>query len=115
MEIFFFTFSIIIFMEKKFIKSRDNRVFTGILGGMAEYFSLSPRMLRICYFILTYIFHWMAIVYIILMFAMPEENDLYEDANSPVSGWNLPEPVKKVLVRFASSCSEIFSVLFKER
>ena len=102
-------------MEKKFVKSRDNRVFTGILGGLAEYFSVSPRMLRICYFMLTYIFHWLGFIYIILMFAMPEENDLYEDANSPVSGWNLPAPIKKGLIRFASSFSEIFSVLFKEK
>lgn len=98
----------------RFVKSKDNRVFTGILGGLAAYFGLSPRLLRICFFLLSWSFGFFIFVYIVLMFAMPEENEQYEETGTFISNLKLPVPVKKVLSRFWSSCTEICSVLFKD-
>jgi len=98
----------------RFIKSRDNRVFTGILGGLAAYLGLSPRLLRVCFFLIVWTFNWMAVIYFILMFVMPEENESYEEAGSFISNLNLPTPVKTVLSRFWSSWTEMCSVLFKD-
>lgn len=91
----------------RFIKSRDNRVFTGILGGLAAYLGLSPRLLRVCFFLVVLSFNWMGIIYLILMFAMPEENETYEETGSFISNMNLPVPVKVVLSRFWSSWTDM--------
>lgn len=101
-------------MEKRFVKSRDNKVLTGILGGMAAYFGLSARLLRICFFIISWLFAWPAYIYLILMFAMPEENERYEEAGTAVSNLKLPLIVKRWLSRFLSSLNEACAVLFKE-
>ena len=98
----------------QFVKSSDNRVFTGILGGLAEYFGLSPRLLRVCFFLITWSFNWFAFVYLILMFAMPERNEEYEETGTFISNTSLPYPVKKIISRFWSSFSEACSVLFKD-
>ncbi len=39
-------------MEKRLLKSND-RILTGVLGGIAEYYNLEPSILRICYAALT--------------------------------------------------------------
>lgn len=40
-------------MEKKLTRSRDNRVLAGIMGGLGEFFSIDPVLLRLGYLILT--------------------------------------------------------------
>ena len=99
---------------ERFLKSSENKVFTGILGGLAKCFGISARLLRICFFILAWNFRFFVYIYIILMFAMPEENEQYEETGTFISNLKLPVPVKKVLSRFWSSCTEICSVLFRD-
>lgn len=40
-------------MEKKLTRSRKNRVFAGVMGGLGEFFSVDPTLLRLGYLILT--------------------------------------------------------------
>ncbi|MDP2629372.1 MAG: PspC domain-containing protein [Candidatus Harrisonbacteria bacterium] len=58
-------------MEKKLYRSRQNRVFTGVLGGIGEYFNIDPTLLRLI-FLLVVIFTALipGIIFYILAFAL---------------------------------------------
>jgi phage shock protein C len=38
---------------KRLYRSRDNRVFTGILGGIGEYVNVDPVAIRVLYIVFT--------------------------------------------------------------
>ncbi|MDP3402436.1 MAG: PspC domain-containing protein [bacterium] len=40
-------------MEKKLTRSREHRVLAGVMGGLGEFFSVDPVLLRLGYLILT--------------------------------------------------------------
>ncbi len=40
-------------MEKTLTRSRTNRVFAGIMGGLGEFFGIDPVLIRLGYLILT--------------------------------------------------------------
>ncbi|MHA8138245.1 PspC domain-containing protein [Lactobacillaceae bacterium Scapto_B20] len=70
---------------KKFMKSRNNRVLTGVLGGIAEYFGFNARYLRIAYVILTLLLIHTVIpilAYLALTVFMPN------DDSQPTSSFN---------------------------
>ncbi|MGX7419051.1 PspC domain-containing protein [Carnobacterium gallinarum] len=57
----------------KLEKSRSNRVVSGVLGGLGEYFNIDPTILRIIYVVLIVCgFGSPVILYIVLAFIMPE-------------------------------------------
>ncbi len=67
--------------NKKLVRSR-NRMLAGVCGGIAEYLGWDPTMVRLAYALLTFFTAFCGvIVYIILMFVMPEQRyrDGYED------------------------------------
>lgn len=58
---------------KRFFRSRSNRVIGGVCGGMADYFSIDPTLLRVIAFILIFLGGVSVWVYIIMWIAIPEE------------------------------------------
>lgn len=38
---------------KKLYKSEDNKVFSGVIGGLGEYYEIDPVLLRLAYLLLT--------------------------------------------------------------
>lgn len=59
-------------MERKLYRSRKNRVFGGVAGGLAEYFGLDPILMRVIFVIITLINGIGLILYIILWIVIPE-------------------------------------------
>ncbi|KAF0152581.1 MAG: phage shock protein C PspC [Ignavibacteria bacterium] len=60
-------------MKERLFRSRKSRVIGGVAGGLAQYFSIDPVIVRILFVVLT-IMHGMGLViYIILWIAVPEE------------------------------------------
>lgn len=58
---------------KKLTKSKDNRVISGVLGGIAEYFDFDPSFLRIIYSIaIVFGVGSPIILYVILALVIPE-------------------------------------------
>lgn len=56
---------------KRFLRSNSNRVIGGVCGGIGEYFTLDPVLIRVI-FVLTAIFGAGFIVYLVLWIMMPE-------------------------------------------
>ena len=70
--------------QKKKLTRSDNKVFGGVLGGLAEFFGIDATLVRICYVALT-IFSAAfpgILLYIIMLLLIPfkDSNDGYEDA-----------------------------------
>ena len=63
-----------IIMEKKLLRSR-NAMFAGVCGGIANYFSLDPTLVRVGYVILSVISAGFPglLIYLLLMLIMPKE------------------------------------------
>ena len=60
---------------KTWERSRTNRVFAGVMGGIAERLGVKARWLRLLFIILVFVtaFLPMSLLYILLMFMMPND------------------------------------------
>ncbi len=69
--------------NKRLYKSKDNRVISGVLGGVGEYFNTDPVILRVCYIIIT-AFAWFIpgiVAYILMAIVIPEKPEtVHEEA-----------------------------------
>ncbi|WP_240920743.1 PspC domain-containing protein [Thermococcus sp. CX2] len=63
-------------MAKKLMRSKDNRVFLGVLGGIAEHLEIDPTLVRVIFVVLL-VFNPFAMVllYFLLALVMPEEEN----------------------------------------
>ncbi|WP_035054435.1 PspC domain-containing protein [Carnobacterium pleistocenium] len=89
---------------KKLTKSRDNKMVSGVLAGIAEYFGFDPTLLRIIYGAATLIgVGTPFILYIVLAILIPEAPRYNDHKNPTMHGFNpsnndseKKEPRKKV-------------------
>lgn len=61
---------------KKLYRSKSNKVFAGVIGGIGEYFNVDPVILRLAYLLIT-IFGAVApgvIVYLFAILIVPKAN-----------------------------------------
>ncbi|MGX7204940.1 PspC domain-containing protein [Enterococcus pingfangensis] len=69
-------------MNKKITKSQNNRVLTGTLAGIAEYFGISPTTARVIYVVASiFLIGAPILLYLLLMILVPNAK-------------NEPKPVK---------------------
>jgi phage shock protein C len=63
---------------KRLFRSRENRMLLGVLGGIGEYFSVDPTIVRVIYLIIMFAtaFFPLALLYFLLYLIIPE-NDIY--------------------------------------
>jgi phage shock protein C len=58
---------------KKMMKSQNNRVLTGTLAGIAEYFGIDPTMVRVAFVLSVFFLEGAPIfLYLLLMMVMPK-------------------------------------------
>lgn len=60
-------------MANKLYRSRDNRWIAGVCGGLAEFFGLSPKIVRIICALLIMVYGSGLIIYIIFALCIPKE------------------------------------------
>lgn len=60
-------------MANKLYRSRDNRWIAGVCGGLAKFFGLSPKIVRIICALLIMVYGSGLIIYIILALFIPKE------------------------------------------
>ena len=60
-------------MANKLYRSRDNRWIAGVCGGLAEFFGLSPKVVRIICALMIMEYGSGLIIYIILALFIPKE------------------------------------------
>ena len=68
---------------KKLNRSKNDKVFSGVLGGIGQYFNINPIFLRILYvFISINSFFTMTLVYLVFTAIIPLDNDIIEEDDS---------------------------------
>jgi len=60
-------------MNKKLERSKNSKVIAGVCGGIAEYFSIDPTIVRLLWVIIGLAYGFGVIVYIIAAIVMPEK------------------------------------------
>lgn len=60
-------------MKKTLYRSRDNRVFAGVAGGLAEYFDIDPVIIRILFVVIFFAGGASFFAYIIMIFVIPKK------------------------------------------
>jgi phage shock protein PspC (stress-responsive transcriptional regulator) len=60
-------------MDKKLVRSRNNRELAGVAGGLAEFFGVDVTIVRILFVLATVLGGPGVILYIVLALIMPEE------------------------------------------
>ncbi len=74
---------------KKLYRSRTNRLLGGVCAGLGEFFSIDPTVVRLIFVLGALLgFGSFALLYIIMLFIVPEEGA----SNPPVTPPSPPEP-----------------------
>lgn len=61
-------------MKKRFYRSRNNRMLTGLCGGIGNYFNIDPTLVRIGFVILEFATAGLLIIgYLIVSIVVPKE------------------------------------------
>ena len=58
---------------RRLYRSRDNRMFAGVAGGLGEYFGIDATIIRLLFVFLAFGVFSGAIIYVIMMVVVPEE------------------------------------------
>lgn len=71
---------------KRLYRSRSNRMLSGVCGGLGEFFSIDPTVIRLI-FVLGTVFGLgsLLVAYIVLMIVVPQEPETYSVTTSPAS------------------------------
>ena len=65
-------------MKKQLMRSKHNRVFKGVCGGIGEYFGISPVLVRLLWILAIFLGFSGIIAYFICLLIMPEaKHDYY--------------------------------------
>lgn len=65
-------------MNKKFVRSKDRKI-AGVCGGIAEYLTIDPILVRAIFLCLLFFGGSGFIIYLILLIVMPEQDAHYTD------------------------------------
>ena len=62
-------------ITKRLYRSRTDRIFAGVFGGLGEYFNLDPVLLRVIWIVLFVVTGFIPgiIIYLLVLFIMPSE------------------------------------------
>jgi len=75
-------------MERKLYRSRNDRMISGVCGGLAEYLSLDPTLVRVGVVLLALVSQGsIVIAYFVMALVVPEE-----PLGETVSAWDTPTP-----------------------
>lgn len=66
---------------KKLTKSRNDRMLTGVCGGIAEYFGIDATIIRVIFALLVLSGGTGLLIYILLAVVMPEREDTYSKSD----------------------------------
>ncbi len=66
-------------------RSRTNKVFSGVCGGLGEYFDIDPIIFRIVFVLAAFAYGFSVVLYIILIIAIPR-GDFNIDENASPKG-----------------------------
>lgn len=70
-------------MKRLYRSTRDRKI-AGVCGGLAEYFGIDPRLIRVLWLIWAVLAGFGIVVYIICWIVLPEDRELFTE-DDPVN------------------------------
>jgi phage shock protein C len=67
-------------MGNRLYRSRDDRMIAGVAGGLAEYLGVDSALVRLVWAVLVLAGGFGALLYVVAVIVIPEEDDVLEDA-----------------------------------
>lgn len=67
-------------MEKRLMRSQNDRMVAGVAAGLAEYFNIDPAIVRLLFVLLTVMGGHGLLIYLILWLVMPEGDEPVKSA-----------------------------------
>ncbi|MBN2488624.1 MAG: PspC domain-containing protein [Methanosarcinaceae archaeon] len=95
--------------KTRLTKSKDDRVIDGVCGGLAEYFEIDSVIVRLAFFIFTFINGFGILLYIILMIIMPKPDSNEQTQPSKIIEENVQrmgEQVKDIIENIGEQMDE---------
>lgn len=87
-------------MKKKLKRSKRNKVFLGVLGGIAEYLDVDPTIVRILFILLCLVEPVFIIAYFLMAIVMPEDEE-------EITAERLPEKIEKIAEEAGESVEKL--------
>ena len=86
-------------MNTQFARSRNDKMFAGVCGGIANYFSIAPAIVRLLFVLAVFLGGASPLIYLVLWIVMPEEPAAYAPTQTtyaaPQALPNHPRPVEE--------------------
>ena len=64
---------------RKLYRSRENKILAGVCGGLGEYFQIDPVIIRLLWIVLSLVWGFGVILYIIAIFIIPPQGNHYSN------------------------------------
>jgi phage shock protein C len=58
---------------RRLYRSRGERMFGGVCGGIGEFFGIDPTIVRLTFVLVTFVWPFTPLLYLILLLVVPEE------------------------------------------
>jgi phage shock protein C len=71
---------------KRLYRSSDERVFSGVCGGIGEFFGIDPTIVRLTFILVTFVWPFTPLLYLILMLVVPEDVQSHAPVGASVDG-----------------------------
>ncbi|MCO6041351.1 PspC domain-containing protein [Thermococcus alcaliphilus] len=88
-------------MEKRLKRSKRNKIFLGVLGGIAEYIDVDPTIVRIIFILLCLVEPVFILAYFLMAIIMPEEEE------ETVTAEKIPEKIEKLAEEAGEKVEEL--------
>jgi len=78
-------------MNQKLYRSRTQKVFGGVCGGLGEYFNLDPVLIRVVFVILVFLHGFGLLMYLIMLIIVPQKPIVWQMPDDAQPPENQPE------------------------
>ncbi|ALV62800.1 putative stress-responsive transcriptional regulator [Thermococcus sp. 2319x1] len=88
-------------VEKRLKRSKKNKIFLGVLGGIAEYIDVDPTIVRVLFILLCLVEPVFILAYFLMAIVMPEEEE------ERVTAEKIPEKIEKLAEEAGEKVEEL--------
>ena len=71
---------------KRHYRSNDERMFSGVCGGICEFLGIDPTIVRLTFVLVTFVWPFTPLLYLILMLVVPEDVQSYAAVGASTDG-----------------------------
>ncbi|NJE25040.1 PspC domain-containing protein [Thermococcus sp. MV5] len=87
-------------MGKRLKRSKKNKIFLGVLGGIAEYLEVDPTIIRILFILLCLVEPVFILAYFLMAIVMPEEKEI-------ITAEKIPQKFEKIVEETGEKVEEL--------